>query len=121
MKYFGEIKDLGIHVDNMMKQLEEKNNKEEVEEKLNKELNNLQITPPKIDTVLNLEVAKKIFTAQGEIYNYDTTKDELVNLNKDKKVLLTVYHLDSQRFDYVLCVETSDGLLFSIDKICTNF
>ena len=117
MKYFGEIKDLGIHVDNMMKQLEEKNNKEEVEEKLNKELNNLQITPPKIDTVLNLEVAKKIFTAQGEIYNYDTTKDELVNLNKDKKVLLTVYHLDSQRFDYAICSETTNGLLISIDKI----
>ena len=101
----------------MLKQLEEKNNKEEVEEKLNKELNNLQITPPKIDTVLNLEVAKKIFSAQGEIYNYDTTKDQLVNLNKDKKVLLTIYHLDSQRFDYAICSETTNGLLISIDKI----
>ena len=117
IKDLGEIKDLSAHVDKMMKQLEEKNNKELLEDKLTKEINNLQITPPKIDTVLNLEVAKKIFATQGEIYNYDTNKDELVILNKDKKVLLTVYHLDSQRFDYALCTETANGLLISIDKI----
>ena len=117
IKNLGVIKDLSAHVDKMMKQLEEKNNKELLEDKLTKEINNLQITPPKIDTVLNLDVAKKIFATQGEIYNYDTNKDELVILNKEKKVLLTVYHLDTQRFDYALCIETANGLLISIDKI----
>ena len=42
---------------------------------------------------------------------------KIVYLNKDKKVMLSVYKLDSQRFDYVLCIETSNGLLISIDVI----
>ena len=117
VKYLGIIKDLGIHVDQMVKQLQENLNKEMLEEKLNKEISNLQITPPKIDTVLNLSVVKKIFGAEGELFNYDTIKDNLVNLNKDKKVLLTVYHLDSQKFDYILCTETLNGFLISIDRI----
>ena len=117
IKNLGIIKDLSSHVDKMIKQLEEKNKKDLLGDKLAKEIENLKITPPKIDTVLNLEVAKKIFATQGEIYNYDTNKDELVILNKDKKVFLTVYHLDSQRFDYALCTETTNGLLISIDKI----
>ena len=117
VKYLGIINDLGAHIEQMTKRLEEKNQKEMLEEKLTKEIKNLQITPPKIDTVLNLEVAKKIFSVQGEIYNYDTVKDELVNLNNGKKVILSVYHLDSQKFDYALCTETENGLLISIDRI----
>ena len=117
IKRIGEIQDLVAHIDQMVKQLEEKEKKELLEEKITKEMENLQITPPKIDEILNLEVAKKIFSIQGEIYNYDTNKDQLINLNKDKKVILSIYKLDSQRFDYVLCIETSNGLLISIDVI----
>ena len=117
VKRIGEIKDLVVHVDTMVKQLEEQNKKQSLEETITKEMQYLQITPPKLDEILNLEVAKKIYNTQGEIYNYDTNKDQLVNLNKDKKVMLTVYKLDSQRFDYVLCIETGNGLLLSIDRI----
>ena len=117
IKKFGAIKDLGAHVDQMIKKLKEQNNKELLEEKLTKEISNLQIVPPKLDSVINPSVAKKIFSAQGEIYNYDTNKDELVNLNNDKKVLLTIYRLDSQRFDYALCSETLNEFLISIDRI----
>lgn len=59
--------DLGAHVDNMMKLLEEQNNKELLEEKLTKEINNLQITPPKLDTIINPSVAKK-FSQPKEKY-----------------------------------------------------
>ena len=114
---FRNIKDFGAHIDQMMKNLEEQNNKEMLEEKLAKEISNLQITKPKIETVLNLNVAKKIFSVQGEIYNYDTNKDQLVKLNNNQKMILSIYHLDSQRFDYIICTETLDGLLLSIDKI----
>ena len=117
VKRIGEIKDLVVHIDTMVKQLEELNKKKLLEETITKEMQYLQITPPKLDEILNLEVAKKIYNTQGEIYNYDTNKDQLVNLNKDKKVMLTVYKLDSQRFDYVLCIETGNGLLLSIDRI----
>ena len=117
INYLGAINDLSTHVEQMSKRLEDKNKNEILEEKLNKELKNLQISPPKIDTVLNLQVVKKIFNSKGEIYNYDTVKDELVNLNKGKKVILSVYHLDSQKFDYALCTETENGLLISIDRI----
>lgn len=113
----GKINDLGVHVEIMVKKLEEENKNKMLEEKLTKDISNLQISQPKIGTVLNLNVVKKIFTAQGEIYNYDASKDELINLNKKQKMFLSIYHLDSQRFDYVLAVETSDGFLYSIDKI----
>ena len=114
---YGEIKNLAEHINKMTKELEEQNKKELLEEKLTKEINNLQISPPKIENILNLGVVKKNFSAQGELYNYDTNKEELVNLNKGKKIQLTVYRLDSQKFDYVLCTETEDSLLLSIDKI----
>ena len=117
MKYIGVIKDLGIHVEQMSKQLQDKVNQQMLEEKLTKELKNLQITPPKLDTILNLSVAKKIFSSEGQLFNYDTDKDELINLNKDKKIILSIYHLDSQKFDYALCTETLNGLLVSIDRI----
>ena len=114
---YGIINDLGAHINNMMDKLQDKSHQEMLEEKITKELSNLQITPPKIDSILNLSVAKKIFSVQGEMYNYDTNKDELVNLNNNKKVLLSVYRIDSQRFDYALCTETLNELLISIDKI----
>ena len=99
---YGEIKDLPAHVNKITKELEKQNEKELLEEKLTKEINNLQLALPKIKDILNLEVVKKNFSAQGELYNYDTNKEELVNLNEGKKIQLTVYKLDSQKFDYVL-------------------
>ena len=120
MKYIGVVRDLGIHVEQMIKQLkeiQENANKKMLEEKIAKEISNLQTTPRKIDTVLNLSVVKKIFSAEGELFNYDTNKDDLVNLNKGKKVLLTVYLRDSQKFDYLICTETLNGFLISIDAI----
>ena len=118
IKYLGIINDLDSHVDQMIKQLEENNKKTLLEVTITKEIQNLQITPPKLNTILNLNVAKKIFSTQGELYNYDTNKEELVILNNGNKIILSVYHLDSQKFDYVLCTETSNNdLLISIDKI----
>ena len=64
---------------------------------------------------MSLETSKKIFCAQGEMYNYDTNKEELVNLNVDKKSFLTVYHLS--KFDYILCSETLNEYIISLDKI----
>ena len=120
VKRLGEINDLGVHVDQMIKQMDEKKKKELIEQQLAKELNNLQITPPKIEKILNIEVCQKIYESQGEIYNYDTNQDKLLTLNNGKSVKLTIYKLDSQRFDYVLCTETMNGLLISIDRITEN-
>lgn len=117
IKYLSKIKDLGSHVNKMEKKLEEQNEQELLEEKLTKEMKKLQLTPPKIDSVINIEVAKKLFSAQGELFNYNTDTEELVNLNSNAKTLLTVYLLDSSKYEYVLCTETLNGLLVSIDKI----
>ena len=117
IKYYGKINDLNSHANKMIKYLEEKDKKKNDEEKLSKELNKLNISPPKVNGILNPEIEKKIFSAEGQIYNYDINKDELVNLNNFKKVLLTIYRLDSQKYDYIICTETLDGLLLSFDKI----
>ena len=101
----------------MLKKLEEQNKKELLEKELEKEINNLQIAPPKLDNIINLEVSKKIFSSEGELFNYDTTKDESIQINKDEKILLSIYSLDSQKYDYIICTETINGLLISIDKI----
>ena len=117
IKKFGEINDLNEHVDKMLKKLEEKNKKESLEKELEKEINNLKITPPKLDSIINAEVSKKMFSAEGELFNYDTTKDESIQINKDENIILTIYRLDSQKYDYIICTETVNGLLISIDKI----
>ena len=77
----------------------------------------MKLSLPKIEHILNLQVVKKNFSAQGELYNYDKNKEELVKLNESIKIQLTVYRLDSQKFDYVLCTEIEDSLLLSIYKI----
>ena len=59
-----------------------------------------------INQIINLDVAKKIFNAKGEIYNYDYEKDSLIKISGDKKIILTIYCLDSTKFDYILCSET---------------
>ena len=117
IRNLGEISDLEDHSNKMAIKLEKQNNQKLLEEKLTKEINKLKISSPKIDTIINLEIAKKIFNTEGELYNYDSKKDELVILNKDRKTILSIYLLDSQKFDYVICTETLDGLLISIDKI----
>ena len=117
IKNLGDIDDINKHADEMIQKLEKENKKKMEEEKLIQGIKNLQITPPKIGDIINLEISKKIFSSEGELFNYDTDKDETIKLNKDKKALLTIYHLDSQKFEYTICTETLDGLLISIDKI----
>ena len=117
IKDFGDIDDIDKHADEMIKKLELENKKKIEEEKLLKAIKNMQITSPKIGDVINLEVSKKIFSSEGELFNYNTEKDETIKLNKDKKSLLTIYHLDTQKFEYAICTETLDGLLMSFDKI----
>ena len=117
IKNFREIDNLEEHANKMAIKLEKQKNQKLLEEKLTKEVNKLQISPPKIDTIINLKVAKKIFHTEGELYSYDLKKDELVILNKDKKTILSIYLLDSQKFDYVVCTETLEGLLITLDKI----
>ena len=80
----------------------------------------LKLAMPKTDKIINVQISKKIFEALGVLYNYDNDKDTLVILNDNKKVLLKIYRIDSQRFDYALCIETEDDDLISIDKICDN-
>ena len=116
IKNLGDIDDINKHADEMIQKLEKENKKKMEEEKLIQGIKNMQITPPKIGDIINLEISKKIFSSEGELFNYDY-KDETIKLNKDKKALLTIYHLDSQKFEYTICTETLDGLLISIDKI----
>ena len=117
IKNLRDIDDINKHADEMIQKLEKENKKKMEEEKLIQGIKNMQITPPKIGDIINLEISNKIFSSEGELFNYDTDKDETIKLNKDKKTLLTIYHLDSQKFEYTICTETLDGLLISIDKI----
>ena len=118
----GQINDLEQHVKYMVNQLNKQRQKEEEEKEMIKQMGNLKIRMKKVDDVINREVVKNIFEAIGELYNYDSTKDELVNVNNKQKVMLRVYKLDSQRFDYALSIETVDSNpnLISIDKISEN-
>ena len=118
----GQINDLEQHVKYMVNQLNKQRQKEEEEKELIKQMGNLKIRMKKVDDVINREVVKNIFEALGELYNYDSTKDELVNVNNKQKVMLKIYKLDSQRFDYALSIETVDSNpnLISIDKISEN-
>ena len=118
----GQINDLEQHVKYMVNQLNKQRQKEEEEKELIKQMGNLKIRMKKVDDIINREVVKNIFEALGELYNYDSTKDELVNVNNKQKVMLRIYKLDSQRFDYALSIETVDSNpnLISIDKISEN-
>ena len=118
----GQINDLEQHVKYMVNQLNKQRQKEEEEKELIKQMGNLKIRMKKVDDIINREVVKNIFEALGELYNYDSTKDELVNMNNKQKVMLKIYKLDSQRFDYALSIETVDSNpnLISIDKISEN-
>ena len=118
IKNIGIIKDLDNYANSIIPSEEvEKNNKEESEDVLTKELNNLKITPVKSENIINLEISKKIFQARGEIYNYDAEREELVNLNKDKETFLTMYYLNNSQSDYIICTETSNNYIISIDKL----
>ena len=120
IKKLGEIKNLDNHVDYMLKLVEERKRKEAVEKELIEGMKELKLAMPKTDKIINVQISKKIFEALGVLYNYDNDKDTLVILNDNKKVLLKIYRIDSQRFDYALCIETEDDDLISIDKICDN-
>ena len=117
IKNLGELNDLVAHSEEMIKKLEEENNKKLQEIKLEKEISNLQIKQPKVNSIINLEISKKIFSTEGQLFNYDTKKDKAIELNKDEKNLLTIYLLNNQKFNYVICTETINGLLISIDNI----
>ena len=118
LKDLGEINDLEKHVELVLKNLEEQKKKEEMEKELIKNIKELKLEKPKVDRIINTQVAQKLFEAQGELYNYDDTKNDLVNLTKnDTKMLLKIYKLDSQKFDFALCIENSEAELIAIDKI----
>ena len=116
IKNIGIINNFENYADNIMLSLEDINNNEIIEHQITNEINNLAIAPL-VDNIINIDIAKKIFCTKGEIYNYDALKEELVNLNIDKKSYLTIYHLDNSNFDYLLCTETLDGYIISLDKI----
>ena len=114
----GEINDLEKHVELVLKNLEEQKKKEELEKELIKNMKELKLEIPKVDSIINIQVVQKIFEAQGQLYNYDDAKNDLVNLTKENtKMLLKIYKLDSQKFDFALCVENSESELIAIDKI----
>ena len=118
LKNLGEVNDIQNHVDYLLKNLEEQKKKEEIEKELIKNMKELKITIPKVDSIINTQVAKKIFEAEGNLYNYDEAKNDLINLNNENKTMfLRIYKLDSQKFDFALCVENSEADLISIDKI----
>ena len=118
LKNLGEINDIQNHVDLLLKNLEEQKKKEEIEKELIKNMKELKITIPKVDSIINTQVAKKIFEAEGQLYNYDEAKNDLINLNNENKTMfLRIYKLDSQKFDFALCIENSESDLICIDKI----
>ena len=118
IKDLGEINDLEGHVKSMLKNLEENKKKEEIEKELIKNMKELQLHKIKVDTIINTQVSKKIFEAQGELYIYDTDKDELTKLKeKSSQCFLRIYKLDSQKFEFALTIESSEADLISIDKI----
>ena len=122
IRNLGQINDVESHCKYVLRQLAELRKKEEIEKELLQNMKNLRIQLPKVNSIVNTEVAKKIFEGKGELYNYDNDKEELVNLNNKMKVMLRIYKLDSQRFDYILCVETLDEepSLLVIDQISEN-
>ena len=117
VKNFGIIENLEEHVDNELKKLKELNEKKNTDEKLSKEMNNLELSKKKFNSVINVQISKKIFSIEGNLFNYNTEKEQMINLYKDKKIILNIYQIDIKKFDYTLCTETKDGFLISIDKI----
>jgi hypothetical protein len=117
INFMGVIKDLHTHANKMSKKLDQFNKKHLFEEKKAENLQEMKNFLPKLDDILNLEEIKKVFSARGEIYHYDMKTDELIELYNNKKLLLTVYRLGNNKYDCVLCIETMNQLLVSIDKI----
>jgi len=122
IKNLGPINNLENHVKYLLTILKKQRQQEEVNKGLVQQMKNLNIELPRLEKIINIQVAKKIFEAKGELYNYDINKDDLVNLNNKQKLILRVYRLDSQKFDYILTIETMDSnpYLLSIDKITEN-
>ena len=120
--YLGRINDLQSHVKKSLEQLEEKRRKEEIEKELIKNMKNLQFNLPLVKSLINTEVAKLIFESKGELYNFDSSQDNPINISNKSKVMLKIYKMDSQRFQYALTTETLDSppLLYSIDEINEN-
>ena len=118
IKDYGNIINFNSHVEDVCKKYSKEKEQKEKEKQLINDLKNLQICQPKIDEILNLSVSKKIFSKEGELYNCDTINEKTIEINK--KVVLNVYKLDSQRFDYILCTETPEGNLYTIDKISSD-
>ena len=116
IKKLGEIKNLDNHVEYMLKLVEERKRKEAVEKELIEGMKELKLAMPKTDKIINVQISKKIFEALGVLYNYDNDKDTLVILNDNKKVLLRIYRIDSQRFDYA-----SDKCYQKIAGNCLGF
>ena len=102
IKNLETITDMSTHIENETKKLKEINEKENSEKNSSSELSYNQLTQQKIENVISLEVAKKIFTAQGDLFNFDSQIDELVKLSKDEKVLLTIYKKDKNSYEYYL-------------------
>ena len=120
--YLGRINDLQSHVKKSLEQLEEKRRKEEIEKELINNMKNLQFNLPLVKSLINTEVAKLIFESKGELYNFDSSQDNPINISNKSKVMLKIYKMDSQRFQYALTTETLDSppLLYSIDEINEN-
>ena len=118
----GKIIDLETHIKNMVNYFNQQRQKEEMEKEMIQKMGNLKIKYKKVDEVINKEVSKNIFEAKGELFNYDNTNDQLINLNNKEKVMLRAYRLDSQKFDYILCIETlgANPDLLCLDKISEN-
>ena len=114
----GEINDLEKHVEFLLKNFEEQKKKAELEKDLIKNMKELTLAKPKVNSIINTEVSLLMYEAKGELYNYDNDKNDLVNLN-DKGTLMSlkIYKLDSQKFDYALTIESSEGDLIAIDQI----
>ena len=73
------------HVKYLLTILKKQRQQEEVNKGLVQQMKNLNIELPRLEKIINIQVAKKIFEAKGELYNYDINKDDLVNLNNKQK------------------------------------
>ena len=72
---------------------------------------------------LNTHVKKTLSKLEERRKKEEMEKELIKNMNDESiKTMLKVYRLDSQRFEYILCIETIDSqpYLLSIDQISEN-
>lgn len=118
----GEIDNIDEYIDQAFARIKSKKENQKKEE--NPELNEISklLSTLKFFDIKHFSTdAKKIYSASGYLFNYDTEKDELKKLIKTK-CNLCVYSHTKNPLEYSFSVETEEGILTydDISKIPSN-